>query len=115
VRVYRHSRANPNLYTTHVGAVQSMIPAKTLPYVERGLNFCERFETVTILFSDIISFTKMAASMDPLEVVNMLNELYRMYDGLVDRHNVYKVETIGDAFMCAGGTLPHCSPPRRCG
>ena len=73
------------------GAVQSMLPVKTLPFVERGLNFCERFEVVTILFSDIISFTNMAAVMDPLSVVNMLNELYCMYDGLVDKHHVYKV------------------------
>ena len=86
--------------------MQSMLPLKTLPFVERGRNFCERFESVTILFSDIVSFTNMAAEMDPLEVVNMLNELYRMYDGLVDKHHVYKVETIGDAFMCAGGVRP---------
>jgi class 3 adenylate cyclase len=78
----------------HAGAVQSMLPAKTLPYVERGRNFCERFETVTVLFSDIISFTSMAALMDPLAVVNMLNELYRTYDTLVDRHNVYKVRLV---------------------
>jgi hypothetical protein len=37
------------------------------------------------------SFTNMAAKMDPLEVVNMLNELYCIYDGLVDKHHVYKV------------------------
>ena len=80
-----------------------MLPVKTLPYVERGLNFCEQFQTVTILFSDIVSYTSMAAQMDPMAVVNMLNELYFMYDRLVEKHNVYKVETIGDAFMCAGG------------
>jgi len=52
----------------------------------------------------------MAAEMDPLEVVNMLNELYRMYDQLVDTHCVYKIETIGDAFMCAGG-VPNAMTP----
>jgi class 3 adenylate cyclase len=77
-----------------VGAVQSMLPLKTLPYVERGRNFCERFESVTILFSDIVSFTNLAAEMDPLGVVNMLNELYRMYDGLVDKYHVYKVRRV---------------------
>ena len=96
-------RVNPN--DAHP-RVQSMLPLKTLPFVERGRNFCERFESVTILVSDIVSFTNIAAEMDPLEVVNMLNELYRMYDQLVDTHCVYKVETIGDAFMCAGGVRP---------
>jgi class 3 adenylate cyclase len=87
----------------HQTLLRSMLPVKTLPYVERGLNFCEQFQTVTILFSDIVSYTNMAAQMDPMAVVNMLNELYFMYDRLVEKHNVYKVETIGDAFMCAGG------------
>ena len=83
-----------------------MLPVKTLPYVERGLNFCEQFQTVTILFSDIVSYTNMAAQMDPMAVVNMLNELYFMYDRLVEKHNVYKVETIGDAYMVAAGHTP---------
>jgi hypothetical protein len=108
----RRRRVALTLPRPHVGAVQSMLPLKTLPYVERGRNFCERFETVTILFSDIVSFTSMAATMDPLRVVNMLNELYRMYDGLVDKHHVYKVETIGDAFMCAGGVRAHPADAR---
>ena len=81
--------------TRFAGAVQSMLPLKTLPFVERGRNFCERFDTVTILFSDIVSFTNLAATMDPLRVVNMLNELYRMYDGLVDKYHVYKVRLRG--------------------
>jgi hypothetical protein len=83
--------------TRFAGAVQSMLPLKTLPFVERGRNFCERFDTVTILFSDIVSFTNLAATMDPLRVVNMLNELYRMYDGLVDKHHVYKVRRAWEA------------------
>jgi hypothetical protein len=41
-------------HPSHAGAVQSMLPVKTLPFVERGRNFCEQFETVTILFSDIM-------------------------------------------------------------
>lgn len=89
-----------------------MLPVKTLPYVERGLNFCEQFQTVTILFSDIVSYTNMAAQMEPMAVVNMLNELYFMYDRLVEKNNVYKVETIGDAFMCAGG-VPDAMPAVR--
>ena len=75
----------------HQTLLRSMLPVKTLPYVERGRNFCEQFQTVTILFSDIVSYTNLAATMHPLEVVNMLNELYFMYDRLVERHNVYKV------------------------
>ncbi|KAK3251527.1 hypothetical protein CYMTET_39135 [Cymbomonas tetramitiformis] len=94
----------------HKKLLQSMLPTKTLPYIERGRNFCEQFSTITVLFSDIVSYTSMAAEMSPLEVVNMLNELYFLYDKLAEKHGVYKVETIGDAFMCAGGVPDECSP-----
>ena len=48
-----------------------MLPVKTLPYIETGRNFCEQFSTVTILFSDIVSYTTMAARMSPLEVCHL--------------------------------------------
>jgi len=92
----------------HQQLLRTMLPRKTLPYIERGLNFCEQFPTVTILFSDIVSYTNMAAAMSPLEVVNVVNELFFQFDNLVTKHNIYKVETIGDAFMCAGG-VPNAS------
>ena len=66
----------------------------------------ERFESVTILFSDIKHFVKMVGNADPIEVVNMLNELYVKFDQATAQHNVYKVETIGDAYMIVGG-LPN--------
>ena len=50
---------------------------------------------VTIFFSDIVGFTTMAGEMTPIEVMRMLNELYLGFDKLVEKHGVYKVETIG--------------------
>ena len=65
---YRPSLVTPATLTVPVGWEQAMLPKKTIPYIERGLNFCESFPNVTILFSDIISYTNMAATMTPLEV-----------------------------------------------
>lgn len=57
----------------------------------------ERFENVSILFSDIVSFTKISSAVRPTQVMDMLNDLFLRFDKLCDKHSVYKVETIGDA------------------
>ncbi|CAB9515268.1 activated protein kinase catalytic subunit alpha-1 [Seminavis robusta] len=59
----------------------------------------ETHNNVTVIFSDIVHFTDISQRMDPLKVSCMLDNLYLSFDKIARRHNIFKVETIGDAYM----------------
>uniref|UniRef100_UPI0037E9A556 guanylate cyclase soluble subunit beta-2 n=1 Tax=Semicossyphus pulcher TaxID=241346 RepID=UPI0037E9A556 len=61
------------------------------------------FEVCTILFSDVVTFTNICAACEPIHIVHMLNCMYSKFDRLTNVHDIYKVETIGDAYMVVGG------------
>jgi class 3 adenylate cyclase len=63
----------------------------------------DRHEDVSLLFADIVGFTSMSSTMDAAELVTLLNEVFRVFDGLVDASGLEKVKTIGDAYMIVGG------------
>uniref|UniRef100_A0AAF6Z079 Guanylate cyclase soluble subunit alpha-1 n=1 Tax=Bos taurus TaxID=9913 RepID=A0AAF6Z079_BOVIN len=63
----------------------------------------KRFGNVTMLFSDIVGFTAICSQCSPLQVITMLNALYTRFDRQCGELDVYKVETIGDAYCVAGG------------
>ncbi len=61
------------------------------------------FSEVTILFADIVDFTKLSARTTPRALVNLLNRVFSAFDRLTERHGLEKIKTIGDAYMVAAG------------
>ena len=59
----------------------------------------ETHNNVTIFFSDIVRFTDISRVLPPVKVMKMLDRLYLAFDALANKHEIFKVETIGDAWM----------------
>ena len=68
-----------------------------------GGTIADRFDSVSVLFADIVGSTPLFAELEPTEVVDWLNQVYSMFDQLVDKYGLEKIRTIGDNYMVAAG------------
>jgi len=95
--------------------LNKMLPPLIAEELKSGKNpQPEFFKSVTIYFSDIIGFGALTSQSTPLQVVAILNHLYEKMDSVIENHDVYKVETIGDCYMVASG-LPIRNGDRHAG
>jgi len=90
-----------NLLPRHV--IQQLVHDPTMDRFKGNAPPCDEFESVSILFADIVGFTAMSAQTTPQQLVDMLNSIFSVFDALAVKHSVYKVETIGDCYFCASG------------
>ncbi|XP_055385098.1 head-specific guanylate cyclase [Condylostylus longicornis] len=88
----------------NVSLLHMIFPAEIAERLWLGANIdAKTYPDVTCLFSDIVGFTSICSKATPFMVINMLESLYKVFDEFCGIFDVYKVETIGDAYCVASG------------
>lgn len=70
---------------------------------EKGSATPKQYSMVSVLFTDFKGFTTIAEKLTPEQLVEELNHCFLEFDLIIDKHNLEKIKTIGDSYMCAGG------------
>lgn len=84
--------------------IANMFPKGTADELKQtGKASSQKFSMATVLFSDIQGFTKIAEQMNPELLIDQLDAFFFHFDMVVEKYNIEKIKTIGDAYMCAGG------------
>lgn len=79
------------------------MPPRVVKKLQRGETVVQKCEVATVFFSDVVGFTELSSQLSPIDVMDMLNEMYSAFDLLVEKHKLYKVETVGGAYMVVAG------------
>lgn len=70
------------------------------------------YDSVTVVFTDFVNFTRLSATLAPEELIDALDECFLAFDEICEQHGLEKIKTIGDAYMCAGGIpIPNGTHP----
>lgn len=82
----------------------NILPASTAKRLKAGdRQLVEGYDSVTVLFGDLVGFTEFAERMTPEELVRSLNQIFTEFDEIAERRGLEKIKTIGDAYMVVGG------------
>jgi adenylate cyclase len=82
----------------------NILPPSIAERLKRGeVNIAQAHADVTVMFADVVGFTRISEELSPAQTVMMLNDIFSMFDELADRHGVEKIKTMGDGYMAAGG------------
>lgn len=82
----------------------NILPGKTADELkETGFSKARQYAQVTVMFTDFVNFTAVAAKLSPEQLVAVIDGYFGAFDAIIGRHNIEKIKTIGDSYMCAAG------------
>ncbi len=82
----------------------NILPSEVAGELQRkGYATPRYYESASVLFTDFKSFTRIADGLSPHDLVAELNSCFMAFDEIIEKHNLEKIKTIGDSYMCAGG------------
>lgn len=82
----------------------NILPAEIAEELKNnGTAKARRHNTVTVMFSDFKSFTKISERLDPEILVAEIDYCFRAFDQIIEKHGLEKIKTVGDAYLCVGG------------
>jgi class 3 adenylate cyclase len=84
--------------------VADVLPRELIARIDAGERIAEAFGEVTVLFADLVGFTRLTSRLAPRHLVEILDQMFSAFDEAVERERLDKVKTIGDAYMVIGGT-----------
>jgi adenylate cyclase len=91
-------------YNRSEALIGAVMPASIAERVKAGEErIADRIDTLSVIFADLVGFTESVHHLPPEEVVDFLDRLVRVFDGLSERFGVEKIKTIGDSYMAAAG------------
>jgi class 3 adenylate cyclase len=91
----------------------NILPEETASELkEKGFATPRNYKLVTVLFTDFKGFTRLSETLSPVEIIEELNKCFFAFDEIILKHNLEKIKTIGDSYMCAGGLpVPNTTNP----
>jgi class 3 adenylate cyclase/putative methionine-R-sulfoxide reductase with GAF domain len=84
--------------------LRNILPHSIVERLKRGEHaIAERFDDVTVLFADLVDFTRWSSLLPPEHVVEVLGQVFTEFDALTERYGLEKIKTIGDSYMVVAG------------
>jgi class 3 adenylate cyclase len=84
--------------------LRNILPGSIADRLKQGeTTIADNFANVTVLFADLVEFTRLASEVPASQLVQALNEVFSQFDWLVELHGLEKIKTIGDAYMAVAG------------